>query len=90
MAHRIYLYPVTGRVDGAEYCPYCDDEFPFTYDENQRDLEVACPECGRKMMLCSMCEDVCDWKECGGCSKDKAHVYADHDEGKDMYDEQGD
>jgi len=72
--HRIYYYEAPGEVDGEEYCPFCDDIFPFIFDYEQKDLEVTCPGCGRRMMLCSMCDEECDWVEKYGCRMDKSHV----------------
>lgn len=35
--HRIFGYPTNEQVDGAEYCPHCDDCFPFQLDRTQKE-----------------------------------------------------
>ena len=74
MSHRIYIEPPDSKYDGEEYCPFCDDVFPFYFDYEQKDLEVTCPGCGRKMMLCSMCDEGCNWTSEHGCKMDKNNV----------------
>ena len=41
MSHRIYIEPPDSKYDGEEYCPFCDDVFPFYFDYEQKDLEVT-------------------------------------------------
>lgn len=40
-----------------EWCPYCDTE---VYLENvEREQLTICPNCGRKIMPCSLCNGDC-------------------------------
>lgn len=47
-----------------EMCPNCDTEIGVVWDVEVDGYGVYCPHCGKKMMLCSMCDnhDKCDWK----------------------------
>ena len=54
-----------------EQCPYCENEAALHWDVEKDGHQVFCPNCGKPMMLCSMCDArdgaVCDWKEGEGC-----------------------
>ena len=44
-----------------EWCPYCGDEVEI---EDRMDLQ-ECPNCGNKILPCSLCDhDKCDCGEC--------------------------
>lgn len=46
----------------TELCPHCDTEVTMEWDVNERGYEAFCPVCGKKMMLCSMCDcENCNW-----------------------------
>ena len=55
----------------TEQCPYCENEAALHWDVEKDGHQVFCPNCGKPMMLCSMCDArdgaVCDWKEGEGC-----------------------
>ena len=75
MAHRPLKRGETGiAYDIEEYCSHCDEEIAVVLDRSEKHLETVCPHCGNVLMLCSMCEGKCDWKENIGCQKDKAHI----------------
>ena len=61
--------------DIEEPCPWCGCMVPVRISPADPSLEVICPECGRKMMLCTMCHDIfdgwCDWDPVHGCSKER-------------------
>lgn len=69
--HKVYdprLQWNTGdQYDIEEYCPDCEHTTPVQIDRKDPDFFVICPVCGRKLMLCSMCGERCDWKEETGC-----------------------
>lgn len=52
-----------------EYCPFCDNEVVI-FSKGV----TACPECGKPLAPCSMCED-CNYEKCPygctGCSEDE-------------------
>lgn len=53
----------------TEFCPYCENEITLTWDVEEDGYQIYCPNCGKIMMLCSMCDGtaggVCDWTEKG-------------------------
>lgn len=50
----------------TEMCPRCGKETGISWDVNQDGYQVFCPNCGKPMMLCSMCDRLpCDWTEKG-------------------------
>ena len=53
----------------TEYCPHCDTESTLMWSVEEHGYEIYCPVCGKKIMLCSMCEHTndCDWTEEAGC-----------------------
>lgn len=63
-AHR--YNPIQKRSDFEvfEYCPHCDTEIGVIWDVESDGYEIYCPNCGEKIMLCSMCPNInkCDWK----------------------------
>ena len=71
-----------------EQCPYCENEAALHWDVEKDGHQVFCPNCGKPMMLCSMCDArdgaVCDWKEGEGC-KHSDERYRDYFR-KHMYD----
>ena len=54
-----------------EQCPYCENEAALHWDVEKDGHQVFCPNCGKPMMLCSMCDArdgaVCDWEKEKGC-----------------------
>ena len=80
MAHKVFDTALTTdeKYDVEEYCPWCDNYIAVKFDEECPHLEIVCPVCQHKLMLCSMCESlsdhgICDWNEEKGCCMDKAH-----------------
>lgn len=60
----------------AETCPYCDKEIIVHWDIEKDGYMVVCPNCGREIMLCSMCYDdnvECDWYDKQGCFRRRAN-----------------
>lgn len=55
-----------------EQCPNCSSMIAVNVDEKLTHLETKCPVCGKKMMICSMCDRNCDWTP-AGCCMDQAH-----------------
>ena len=55
----------------VEQCPYCENEVALHWNVEEDGYQIFCPNCGKPMMLCSMCDArdgaVCDWKEGEGC-----------------------
>ena len=55
----------------VEQCPYCENEVALHWDVEKDGYQIFCPNCGKPMMLCSMCDArdgrICDWKEGEGC-----------------------
>lgn len=72
MAHKVYG---TNDIEPPDYnfseiCPHCDGEIAVKLEDgNYRDYTVICPDCGKEMMLCTLCHwdygDICDWCETG-------------------------
>ena len=51
----------------TECCPHCDREITVLWDVEQDGYQIFCPNCGKTIMLCSMCDrEPCDWTE-NGC-----------------------
>lgn len=61
-----------------EYCPFCDSEISIKWDVEKDGYKITCPNCIKKIMLCSAClyrednsEDdktqICDWTMENGC-----------------------
>lgn len=62
----------TKPYDVEEYCPHCDDYVCIRIDralQRHSDLEVTCPVCHHRLMICSACPnpDACDWNDKTGC-----------------------
>lgn len=50
----------------TEMCPHCETEITLCWDVRSEGYQVFCPNCGKPMMLCSMCDrSPCDWAEKG-------------------------
>ena len=53
-----------------EYCPFCDSYIPILWEDHERqedsviDYQQTCPVCGKRLMLCSTCQN--DGNECYG------------------------
>ncbi len=67
--------PITD-YDYSETCPGCWNEIPVKIDPDEHDnYEAVCPVCGRKLMLCLICQDdyygMCDWCHETGCYRQK-------------------
>lgn len=62
--------------DVEEPCPHCGSYIPVQMDKDSMDdLEISCPVCYQKMMICTMCDrSPCDWSKTGGCKMDHAHA----------------
>lgn len=45
----------------TEFCPHCDTEVTMNWDVEERGYVAFCPVCGKRMMLCSMCDGNCNW-----------------------------
>lgn len=61
---------ITSDYDVEEYCPYCDYMVAIQIDDDCDDIEITCPICKRKLLLCSMCIHInsrCDWTEENSC-----------------------
>lgn len=64
-----------------EYCPRCDTDVSIVIDaDDDRTYSVTCPNCGRKLMLCTLCHwddwdaglgDRCDWNPKTGCFRQR-------------------
>ena len=67
--HKVHDLNSKEPYDIEEYCPYCDNEIPITLDKDDPYLEVTCPVCHNRIMLCTACINVesCDWKKGKGC-----------------------
>lgn len=62
--------------DVEEPCPHCGEHIPVRMDKDSMDdLEISCPVCYQKMMICTMCDrSPCDWSRHGGCKMDHDHA----------------
>ena len=38
-----------------EICPFCDKEIKKKWDVEKEGYQIACTECGEKIMLCDAC-----------------------------------
>ena len=64
------------QYDIEEYCPECGNMIAVEIDRGDSRFFVTCPVCGRKLLLCSMCAERCDWNEETGCHmKDRKVVW---------------
>ena len=58
-----------GEFEVTEVCPHCEWEITLTWNVEEDGYQIYCPNCGKVMMLCSMCDGtdggVCDWSEKG-------------------------
>lgn len=56
-------------IEVTEYCPHCDREVTVQWDVNEDGYQIYCPNCGKIIMLCSMCDArdgaICDWTKKG-------------------------
>lgn len=45
-----------------EWCPHCNFENKVSIDHNKPiPRRIVCAECGKSLLLCSMCNINCDW-----------------------------
>lgn len=44
----------------VELCPHCEREVMLVWDDPEN-LNAFCPYCGSRLMLCSCCEQNCDY-----------------------------
>lgn len=55
----------------TEICPHCENEVTLEWNVSKKGYQIFCPECGEKMLLCSMCDGsesgCCDWTKEYGC-----------------------
>jgi len=68
----MYFYCETDFV--TELCPNCTNEVTVRWDTAQDGFAAYCPFCGKKIMLCSECQETensCDWTEENGCKMGK-------------------
>ena len=67
----------------TEFCPHCEREITLTWDVKEDGYQIYCPNCGKVMMLCSMCDGtdggVCDWTENGCKYSDKRYTKTNND-----------
>lgn len=60
-----------GKYEVTEVCPHCEREITLNWDVEADGYQIFCPECGKAVMLCSMCDrSPCDWSE-KGCKHSK-------------------
>lgn len=53
-------------IEIVEMCPNCDKVIQTLWDEEEYGRVVYCPYCGKKVVLCSLCDmDVTNCKDCG-------------------------
>lgn len=60
----------SSSITVVEYCPHCENEVELCWNVEEDGYQIFCPNCGKVIMLCSMCDArdgaVCDWSE-NGC-----------------------
>lgn len=87
MAHKAYKPGhAPANYNFEEYCSICDTEIPIVIDENEfKNYAVTCPECGAKLMLCTLCRwdqetnnPRCDWTAEHGCFREEKEDGAKH------------
>ena len=72
MAHAVIFG--NAPYDLEELCPHCDQFVAVRVDRGCPHLEITCPYCGNKMMICADCDtNRCNWSENGGCRMDQKH-----------------
>lgn len=64
----------------TELCPHCDRENTIEWDVDKEGLQAFCPGCGKRLMLCSMCEDL---GNCASCSWNEKTQSCDHSKTED-------
>lgn len=58
----------------TEVCPSCEAEVTMIWDVNQDGYKAYCPHCGGRLMLCSMCDRMCDYdSETDSCKHNKTY-----------------
>ena len=71
--HIAYGKEIVRGYDFEEPCPYCDTYIAIKVDPDDPSYEVVCPECGERLMLCTLCHDDfgddCDWCKERGCKR---------------------
>lgn len=60
----------------TEVCPHCEIEQTVCWDVERDGYAIYCPNCGKRIMLCSMCDRSrgCDWNEKSGCRMGKHNI----------------
>ena len=57
------------QFEVTELCPHCEIEITVIWNTESDGLQIFCPNCGKPIMLCSMCDardgKPCDWTEKG-------------------------
>ena len=57
------------QFEVTELCPHCEREITVIWNTESDGLQIFCPNCGKSIMLCSMCDardgKPCDWTEKG-------------------------
>lgn len=61
----------------TEACPNCEKEITVNWDVKKDGYKIICPNCGKTLMLCSVCLDSdphclsCDWNKENGCYRSR-------------------
>ena len=42
----------------SEWCQNCDTTITVEWNIKEKGIIIYCPSCGKKLVLCSMCEDI--------------------------------
>lgn len=50
-----------GFREVTEGCPSCEKEVTLRWDTVRDGLKAYCPYCGGRLMLCSECDECCDF-----------------------------
>lgn len=59
----------------VEMCPHCEMEVSLYWDIESDGYQIFCPNCGKAIMLCSMCDrKPCDWTEEGCKHSDERYA----------------
>lgn len=70
-----------GKYEVTEACPHCEREITLCWDVEADGYQIFCPECGKAVMLCSMCDrSPCDWTE-KGCKHSNEKYWNVNNEG---------
>lgn len=75
------MHEKTEAVLITEMCPHCGAETGIFWNVEKDGYQVFCPNCGKPMMLCSMCDRMpCDWTEKGCKYSDDRYCMYDSDQ----------